>query len=54
MQFSFLITPKKIEIIAKCDSKREGYEVAGLISDWKEWLVKECREMVINWYEITQ
>ena len=50
----FLITPKKIEIIAKCDSEREGYEVAELISDWKEWLVKECREMVINWYEITQ
>lgn len=50
----FLITPKKIEIIAKCNSKQDGYEVAELISDWKSWLVRECREMVINWYGIAQ
>lgn len=49
-----LITPKRIEITAKCSSKEDGYEVAGLIAEWREWLIAECREMVIHWNQITQ
>ena len=49
-----LITPKQIEITARCSSKEDGYEVASLIAEWREWLMAECREMVIHWNQITQ
>lgn len=70
-----LITPKRIEIIAQCHSRKiervdggnkqkedveiekaqkECYEVAALVSEWTEWLSKECHEMVLHWNEITQ
>lgn len=49
-----LITHKKIEIRADCDSGQDGYEVASLVSEWTDWLTEECRQLVASWNEIAQ
>lgn len=48
-----LITPKRIEVCASCSGKH-AYEVADLVSEWLEWLDKECREQTLHWSEIAQ
>lgn len=47
-----LITPKKIEVVAKCYSKNNGYKVAGLVNEWTYWLKEECKMLVQKWDEI--
>ncbi len=47
-----LITPKRIEVCASCDSGKNGYEVANLVSEWIGWLKKECTDQILNWSEI--
>lgn len=49
-----LITDKKIEITARCDSEKDGYEVAEVVSDWTNWLEEECGQMVAHWNDIAQ
>ncbi len=48
-----LITPKRIEVCASCDSGKDGYEVANLASEWIEWLNQECTNQTLNWSKIT-
>lgn len=48
-----LITPKRIEVCASCGGVH-GYSVADLVSEWLEWLTKECKEQILHWSEITQ
>ncbi len=48
-----LITPKRIEICASC-SGADGYEVAGVVREWIDWLENECYELIQNWSEIVQ
>lgn len=47
-----LITPKRIEICASCHGKN-GYEVAGLVNEWIDWLEDECTNQIQYWSEIT-
>lgn len=47
-----LITPKRIEICASCHGKN-GYEVAGLVNEWIDWLEDECTNQIQFWSEIT-
>lgn len=47
-----LITPKRIEVCASCNGK-SGYEVAGLVSEWIDWLEDECTNQIQYWSEIT-
>lgn len=49
-----LITDKKIEITARCNSEMDGYEVAEVISDWTNWLEEECEQLVTHWNDIAQ
>lgn len=49
-----LITPERIEIRADCGRGQEGYEVAGLVSEWTSWLKEECDNLVANWNAIAQ
>lgn len=48
-----LITPKRIEVCASCCGE-EGYEVAGLVSEWIDCLKNECGNQIQYWSEITQ
>ncbi len=48
-----LITSKRIEVCASCDSGKDGYEVANLVSEWTEWLKQECTDQILHWSEIT-
>lgn len=48
-----LITPKRIEVCASC-SGEGGYEVAGLVSEWIDFLKNECSNQIQYWSEITQ
>lgn len=47
-----LITEKRIEIQANCDSAQDGYETASLVSQWTGWLQEECRQLRLHWNEI--
>lgn len=49
-----LITPKRIEVCASCDSSKDGYEVAGLVREWLEWLETECNDQILHWADIAQ
>ncbi|WP_437124406.1 HD domain-containing protein [Acutalibacter caecimuris] len=49
-----LITPKRIEVCASCDSSNDGYEVAGLVREWLEWLETECKDQRLYWSVIAQ
>lgn len=49
-----LITPKRIEISVTCFSKKKGYEVADLASEWISWLTEECENQVRYWSDISQ
>ena len=49
-----LITPKRIEISVTCFSRRKGYEVADLASEWISWLAEECENQVRYWSDISQ
>lgn len=48
-----LITPKRIEVCASCNGEN-CYDVADLVSEWIEWLTKECTDQILHWSEITQ
>lgn len=49
-----LITPKRIEISVACFSKKRGYEVADLASEWISWLTEECENQIRYWSDISQ
>lgn len=49
-----LITPKRIEVCASCSSSLDGYEVAGLVREWLEWLETECKDQILHWSDIVQ
>lgn len=49
-----LVTPKRIEVCASCSGSEDGYEVAGIVKEWLEWLEKECTDQIQHWSEITQ
>lgn len=49
-----LITPKRIEVCALCNSSLSGYEVAGLVREWLEWLETECKDQILHWSDIVQ
>lgn len=49
-----LVTPKRIEVCASCNGSEEGYEVAGIVREWLEWLEKECADQIQHWSGITQ